>query len=78
MGVNIDRPHLYVLPEDEADRQLANGFHQAVNFIRQMQVLRVAGGWRKVLNCFKSDHIKDMENNSKRFMVLLIDFDDKE
>jgi len=43
-----------------------------------MQVLDVAGGWRNVLSLFNSDHVVEMELNTNRFMVLLIDFDDEE
>ncbi len=73
----MDRPHILVLPEDAANRQLVNGFLLEVDLIRQrqMQVLRVAGGWKRVLECFQSDHIKDLKRYSHRFMVLLIDFD---
>jgi hypothetical protein len=80
MSANMDRPHILVLPEDDADRQLANGFLLEVDWIRQrqMQVLKVAGGWKKVLECFQSDHIEDMNRCRHRFMVLLIDFDEKE
>jgi hypothetical protein len=74
---NKDQPHVLVLPEDDANRQLAEGFHQQVDFnrYRQMQVLPVAGGWIEVLNRFASDHIQGMDRYSHRFMVLLIDFD---
>jgi len=77
MSVNKRQPHVFVLPEDEANRQLAYGFHLQVplNRQRQMQVLREAGGWTQVLKCFKLDHVADMDHNHNRFMVLLIDFD---
>lgn len=77
--VNRDRPHVLVLPEDDANRQLANGFHDTVDFTRdrQMQVLPVAGGWTRVLERFKSDHVDKMASNPNRFMVLLIDFDSR-
>lgn len=77
MSVNKYLPYLFVLPEDDANRQLATGFHLNVDKIRQMQVLEVAGGWNEVLNLFTSVHITEMERDENRFMVLLIDFDDK-
>ena len=41
MSVNKERPHVYVLPEDDANRQLAKGFQLQVDQNeRQMQVLR--------------------------------------
>jgi hypothetical protein len=65
-----------VLPEDDANRQLARGFllDQSVS-ARRIQVLPVAGGWRSVLDAFESEHIREMDRYPKRFMVLLIDFD---
>jgi len=78
MSPNKNRPHIFVLPEDDANRQLANGFHQEVNSIRQMQVLPVAGGWQNVLNLFEATHIAEMDKYPTRFMVLLIDFDGKQ
>lgn len=77
MGVNKELPHVFVLPEDDANRQLAEAFHQYVDWrqYRQMQVLVEAGGWRVVMDLFKSEHITEMDRNAKRLMVLLIDFD---
>jgi hypothetical protein len=78
MSVNKNKPHVLVLPEDDADRQLANGFHMEVAMIRQMQVLPEVGGWRKVLDYFQSDHANYMRRYPQRYMVLLIDFDNEE
>src|SRR5271156_443730 len=80
MSVNKHQPHIFVLPEDDANRQLANEFHKQVDWTRyrQMQVLRVAGGWNEVLNRFESEHAAGMDRWHHRFMVLLIDFDGRE
>jgi hypothetical protein len=79
MSVNKHRPHVFVLPEDSANRQLANGFHLGLSFpTRQMQVLPPAGGWTKVLDTFVSEHISEMDRCPDRYMVLLIDFDGRE
>jgi len=75
MSVNPYKPHVLVLPEDDANKDLANGFHLEISRIRQMQVLPVAGGWTKVLDSFTHDHVREMDANLNRFMVLLIDFD---
>ena len=79
MSVNKYLPHVYVLPEDDANRQLANGFllGDLSNF-RQMQVLNVAGGWQEVVKCFQEEHAPGMDRNTNRFIVLLIDFDEQE
>lgn len=75
MSVNRFLPHVLVLPEDDANLQLANEFHVQVNQLRQMQVLEVAGGWHEVLNLFEEVHVHEMERCPTRFMILLIDFD---
>ncbi len=77
MSVNKHLPHVFVLPEDDANRQLANGFQLEIDFARQrrMFVLPVAGGWTAVLDQFLSDEVAGMDANTTRFMVLLIDFD---
>jgi len=74
MSVNKHRPHVFILPEDDANLQIANGF--VLEFpTRQIQRLPVAGGWHEVLIRFESEHIIGMEKYSERVMVLLIDFD---
>ena len=79
MSVNRYKPHVLVLPEDDANRQLANGFLMDESLTaRGIQVLEVAGGWIEVLDRFKSDHISGMDKHPDRFMVLLIDFDGKQ
>jgi hypothetical protein len=45
---------------------------------RRIQVLREAGGWLKVFESFDEVHAAQMRRYSKRWMVLLIDFDNKE
>jgi hypothetical protein len=77
LSPNKDREHVFVLPEDDANKELANGFRERVDWTRyrRMQVLPPAGGWTKVLERFKSDHVAGMERCPNRFMVLLIDFD---
>ena len=76
MRVNRYLPHVLVLPEDDADRQLANGFVLEPSLsARNIQVLPEAGGWIEVLERFKSEHIQAMNAYEYRYMVLLIDFD---
>ena len=76
MSVNKYQPHVLVLPEDDANRQLANGFlldQYLLNW--KIQVLEEAGGWTKVLERFKKDLVVGMNRYSGRCVVLLIDFD---
>jgi hypothetical protein len=79
MSVNKHLPHVLVLPEDDANRQLATGFQlDPLLDTRRMQILEEAGGWREVLNRFQADHVPEMNRYHNRFMVLLIDFDGRE
>jgi hypothetical protein len=76
MSVNKYLPHVLVLPEDDANRQLANGFQlDQLLDTRRLQILEEAGGWQEVLDRFQADHVPEMDRNTNRFMVLLIDFD---
>jgi len=78
MSVNKYQPHVLVLPEDDANRQLANGFSLDPLLIdRRIDILEVAGGWTNVLDRFRSDHVSEMDRYPQRFMVLLIDFDER-
>jgi hypothetical protein len=69
-------PHVYVLPEDDRDRQLAVGFenHHQVNSSR-IQVLPPAGGWRSVLEIFQSEYIGRLREDRLGHVIMLIDFD---
>ena len=77
--VNRYLPHVLILPEDDATRQLANGFQMKIDWSRQrqMQVLPEAGGWTNVLDLFESEHVTEMDRCPNRYMILLIDFDGK-
>jgi hypothetical protein len=77
MSVNRERPYVLVLPEDEANLQLATEFlaHVDWNRQRQMYVLEVANGWNRVLELFESVHVSEMDRCPQQFMILLIDFD---
>lgn len=80
MSGNRFQPHVQVLPEDDANSDLANGFLLELDprVSRLLQVLPVSGGWRNVLNDFEANHVADMDRYAKCYMVLLIDFDDEE
>jgi hypothetical protein len=75
--VNRYLPHVLVLPEDDANRQIANGFvlNLDPSVFTRIQVLEEVGGWGEVLNRFESDHIGGMDRYAGRHMVLIIDFD---
>jgi hypothetical protein len=77
MSVNKYLPHVYVLPEDDANRQMTNGFllDQSLASSR-IRILEEAGGWSEVLDRFCSIYTTEMDHYPERLMVLLIDFDD--
>lgn len=78
MSTSKYTPHLLVLPEDDANRQLANGFihHPSIDE-RAIQILPPAGGWGKVIDEFERVHAYEMRRYSKRNLVLMIDFDNR-
>ncbi len=78
MSVDKYKSHVFVIPEDARDEQIANGFtnHPKVT-ARQIQVMPVAGGWGKVLKTFKDEYISRLEQCPKCHVVMLIDFDEK-
>jgi hypothetical protein len=76
--MNKYRPHVHVLPEDGANRKLANGFLQDVALdVTRIQVLPEAGGWVKVIETFL-DQVPFLEKTPDRHMILLVDFDGNE
>ena len=77
MRVNKFVEHILVLPEDDANRQIINGFILNSNVNETaIQVLPIANGWKKVVDKFKNDHVSEMGKFPKRMIVLVIDFDD--
>lgn len=76
MSPNRFLPHVLVLPEDDANRELVVGFLLDSSLSRRaIDFLEVAGGWTKILDRFESYEIAGMRRFQKRFMVLLLDFD---
>jgi hypothetical protein len=77
MSVNKYDLHVFVLPEDDANRQLATGFVLEVKYDRRIQILPEVGGWSSVCETFLSEHVRGMRRYPKRHLVLLLDFDDQ-
>lgn len=76
MSVNTHRPHVLVLPEDQANREIMNGFitHSFVD-LRRIQVMRNLGGWRRVCEEFEHAYVRKLNENKNCHVVMLIDFD---
>ena len=71
-------PHIHVLAEDDANRQIAHGFLLELNDNRAVKVLPLPGGWKKTVEEFTKEYASEMRQLPQRMMVLLIDFDDNE
>lgn len=74
MAINRERPHVLVLPEDDATHDLAVGFVDGA--LGPMQVLNSVRGWSHVLEHFLRYHVCELRKYEQRHLVLLIDFDD--
>jgi len=74
---NRYHPHVLVLPEDDANSRLANGFILGLDqsVLARIQVLPEVGGWRAVLDTFEVDLVARMDRFTQGYLVLLIDFD---
>ncbi|MBN2580220.1 MAG: hypothetical protein JXB10_14620 [Pirellulales bacterium] len=76
--MNKYQSHVYVIPEDDRNRQIADGFvlHHQVKDSR-IKVLTPAGGWLKVLDTYRDEYISKLREYAKAHVVMLIDFDDQ-
>jgi hypothetical protein len=79
VSVNRFQDYILVLPEDDANRQLAVGFllEPQVVMGRQIQILPPAGGWTKVRDKFLEEYLNDLERDSHGHLILLVDCDGK-
>jgi hypothetical protein len=75
--VNKYKPHVWVVPEDDADEAIVNGFllAPAVN-VRVIDVERPAGGWKHVLKVFTDEYVPHLRRHKDGHVVLLLDFDE--
>jgi hypothetical protein len=64
MSVNRYKPHIFVLPEDDANREIAVGFllHPSILNPRQVQVMPNAGGWPNALDKLQAEYIRLLSN----------------
>lgn len=74
MSANKYHPHVVIIPEDSANRQIAVGFTIECTS-KQLTVATEAGGWRKVLDLFLSDYVATMKKLESRFVIMIVDCD---
>lgn len=79
MSSNKYKPHIVILPEDDANRQIVVGFISYQNIDhRCIDILNCAGGWIKAVAEFENNIIPEMRTYPLKVVILLIDFDEKE
>lgn len=75
---NRYRPHVLVLPEDEADQAIANGLKFSLNINQRAVIIdKPAKGWKKVVGKLSGPVADEMRRYRSCHTVLLIDFDCK-
>jgi hypothetical protein len=65
-----------VIPEDDANRQIAVEFAAACETNR-LRIDTVGGGWKSTVDLFLRDYAEDMRRYTLRSIVLIIDSDSK-
>ncbi|MEY3221932.1 MAG: hypothetical protein RLZZ203_788 [Cyanobacteriota bacterium] len=76
MSPNDYRPQLIVLVEDDAHRQIVNGFCLDLNVaIDRIHLLQEARGWVNVKDEFKEKYIQKLRQNINKHILLIIDRD---
>ncbi|HRI67140.1 MAG TPA: hypothetical protein PK156_23010 [Polyangium sp.] len=79
MSVNREKPHFLILPEDNADERIANGFFLVDEFAKSnCQILPAKKGWSSIRDSFPSDHNSRLKKYPMAIMILLVDFDNHE
>ncbi|TVQ94686.1 MAG: hypothetical protein EA400_01005 [Chromatiaceae bacterium] len=78
MSINRYQKHILVLPEDDANRQLAVGFvqHPTVR-PRSLQILGPAGGWPALRDQLHHQQLPGLARFQNRQLLLLCDFDER-
>lgn len=76
MSINLYKPHLLILPEDDADEDIALGIIGPSNINeRVVSIDKPLGGWTDVVKKYLKYEVPKMRKYDKRIIVLLIDFD---
>ena len=80
MSVNLSLPHLIVIPEDDANREIANGFRLLVEKnARQFWIKKPARGWPKGKEelVAMSESTGHLQKYKSSHAALIVDFDGK-
>ena len=77
MANNDFRPCVYIIPEDDANRQIADGFSLHHRVTNQVQIMPVAGGWENVVKVIEEEYYPKLRNRITVTVVGLIDCDEQ-
>lgn len=78
MSKNKYKKQVWVLPEDDANRQIAEGFAlEASVKPRSIHIMPVAGGWTAIRDSFERENNGALTRYPSCLMVLLVDFDNR-
>ena len=76
MSVNKYKPHLFVVPEDKADKNFAVGFELDARLAAgSFQIMPLAGGWLKVINIINDEYVPKLQQNKYSHVLGIIDCD---
>ena len=76
MSINKYKQHLLILSEDDAYKDIANGFVNHFAIIgNQVHIAQSAGGWGELLDLFSKKYLDDVRKYKERFVLLLLDLD---
>jgi hypothetical protein len=78
MSPNRHQDHVIIIPEDDADRQIANGFcssYQLGTRSRRVQVVNETGGWLNAEATLHRTYVPHLQKFNNSRVVLVIDFD---
>ena len=76
MSVNKYKPHLFVVPEDKADKNFAVGFELDPRLATgSFQIMSLAGGWLKAIEIIRDEHVLKLQKNKYSHVLGIIDCD---
>jgi hypothetical protein len=77
MSINKEKPHFHIIVEDDANRQILNGFANCLNVKRDNFKITTERGWLSVVEKVKNDYIPKLRKYSHGRVLMIIDFDNE-
>jgi 5S rRNA maturation endonuclease (ribonuclease M5) len=72
--MNKYKKHLLILSEDDAYKDIANGFFIKYPLVNK-KIEESAGGWENLIHLFKNEYEEGIRKNQNRHVLLLLDLD---